>query len=662
MKKYLFLISLFLITINLFCQTFVSTVPESKNVILEEYGGVRCGPCADGHKIANAFEAANPPGDVVIINIHAGGYAAPASGYPNYTTTWGNALVNQSNNGGYYPSGTANRHVFPGLGWTAGATGMGRGQWATAGNQTLAQSSYVNVAAKTTIDLASRELTVVVEAYYTGNGSNTNKLNVALLQNNIEGFQVSATANPSQVLPNGNYNHMKMLRHLLTGQWGQTISNTSQGSFYTDTITYTVPQSLNSVPYDLFNLDVVVFIAESTQEIISGSISSMEYSTSQPGISSLILDSASLPVNDYCITSYEPKITVRNNNNTSTANYDLSYIYNGGSPVSITETNLGQNSSRTTIFPSINITDGEHKFEFNLDVANNNSIIDATSTDNYNPQIFYTTPNNIVDFEINEGFQSYQVNSSSINKGFLENSDELSNFKITNRGNGSTRSLLFGIYDWPKDVSASLVFHNIDLSNTTSPSLKFSYAYTQRVGGTFGSQDRLIVEASYSCGKTWVTIFDKSGNDLRTTSPRNSFFYPLASDWDDVWKGLEAWSNEDDVIIRFRCISDNGNNLFLDDIQVLDAVGIEESSNVSSKVFPNPAENSATIELQGVEGENIKFELYNILGEIVFKGNYKPTSNFDNYNIDLTSINNGIYNLVLKNGKSLSTKKLQIVK
>ena len=80
---------------------------------------------------------------------------------------------------------------------------------------------------------------------------------------------------------------MKMLRHLLTGQWGQTISNTSQGSFYTDTITYTVPQSLNSVPYDLFDLEVVVFIAESTQEIISGSISSMEFSTSQPGISSL---------------------------------------------------------------------------------------------------------------------------------------------------------------------------------------------------------------------------------------------------------------------------------------------------------------------------------------------------------------------------------------
>ena len=97
----------------------------------------------------------------------------------------------------------------------------------------------------------------------------------------------------------------------------------------------------------------------------------------------------------------------------------------------------------------------------------------------FNPPIFYTIPNNIVDFEINEGFQSYQVNSTSINKGFLENSDELPNFKISNRGNGSTRSLLFGLYDWPKELSASLVFNNIDLSNTTSPSLVFLRIYSK---------------------------------------------------------------------------------------------------------------------------------------------------------------------------------------
>tara|TARA_B110001450_G_scaffold249867_1_gene267777 strand:- start:1708 stop:3648 length:1941 start_codon:yes stop_codon:yes gene_type:complete len=646
MKKNFFFILMFFLITDTFCQTFVSTVPENKNVILEEFTGLMCTYCPDGHLIANQIKSSNQ-NDFFTINIHEGYYAV----WPNradYTTNIGNAITNLFPAHGH-PSGVVNR----------GSTVLGRGQWAGAVNSTIGQSSFVNVAAKSTIDLLSRELTVEVEAYYTGNGSGQNNINIALLQNNVEGYQYNASANPSQVLSNGNYNHMHMLRHMVTGLSGDAITSNSQGSFFSKTYTYTIPQNFKAIPFELLDAEVLVFVTQGLMPAVTGSKSAMEFTTSQPGVSALYLDSVTSSVSDYCMTSYKPKITVRNNNNTSTASYDVSYTYNGGSPVSITENNLGPDSSRISIFPAVSISEGEHIFEFNID--NNNSVIDVTSSNDYNPSKFYTVSNNIVDFEINEGFQSYQINSTSINKGFLENSEGLSNFKITNRGNGSTRSLLFGIYDWPKDVSSSLVFDNIDLSNTTSPSLKFSYAYTQRVGGTFGSQDRLIVEASYSCGKTWVTLFDKSGNELRTSSPRNSFFYPLASDWDDVWKGLEAWSNEDDVIIRFRCISDNGNNLFLDDIQVVDAVGIVESSN-ALRVFPNPAENSATIELQGIEGKNIKFELYNILGEIVFKGNYKPTSNFDYYNIDLSLINNGIYNLVLRDGELLSTKKLQIIK
>lgn len=647
MKKVSFFILLFFLMTDTFCQTFVSTVPENKNVILEEFTGLMCTYCPDGHLISNQIKSSNKD-DFFAINIHEGYYAV----WPNradYTTNIGNAITNLFPAHGH-PTAVVNR----------GNTVLSRGQWASAVNSTIGQSSYVNVAAQSTIDLLSRELTVEVEAYYTGNGSGQNNIHIALLQNNVEGYQYNASANPSQVLPNGNYNHMHMLRDMVTGLSGDAITSTSQGSFFSKTYTYTIPQNFKAIPFELLDAEVLVFVTQGLMPAVTGSKSAMEFTTSQPGVSALYLDSVTSSVTDYCMTNYEPKITVRNNNNTSTANYGVSYTYNGGSPVSITENNLGPDSSRTTIFPAVSISEGEHIFEFNID--NNSSVIDVTSSNDYNPSKFYTVSNNIVDFEINEGFQSYQINSTSINKGFLENSEGLSNFKITNRGNGSTRSLLFGIYDWPKDVSASLVFDNINLSNTTSPSLKFSYAYTQRVGGTFGSQDRLIVEASYSCGKTWETLFDKSGNELRTTSPRNSYFFPTSNDWEDVWKGLAAWSNEDDVIIRFRCVSDNGNNLFLDDIQVVNAVGVEESSNVSSRVFPNPAENSATIELQGVEGKSIEFELYNILGEIVFKGNYEPTSNFDYYDIDLSLIKNGIYNLVLKDGESLSTKKLQILK
>ncbi len=72
-------------------QTFVSTTPANKNVVLEEYTGINCTYCPDGHKRANQFADANP-GRVVLINIHQGSFA---NGTPNYKTQWGDALAGQ---------------------------------------------------------------------------------------------------------------------------------------------------------------------------------------------------------------------------------------------------------------------------------------------------------------------------------------------------------------------------------------------------------------------------------------------------------------------------------------------------------------------------------------------------------------------------------------
>lgn len=268
MKKILSIFGLLLFTgFTVFGQTFVSTEPSNKNVILEEFTGVNCGYCPSGHKISNQIAAAHPD-RFWAINIHQGGYANTT---PDYRTSFGDALAAQTGLTGY-PSGTINRHVF-----TGSSTALDRGSWNSATNVILAQSSCVNVAAQSTIDFATRILTVVVEVYYTANSdASTNKLNVALLQDDILGPQTNGSTNPDQ-MEGTQYRHMHMLRHLLTGQWGETISTTSAGSFYTNTYTYTIPANLNDVDYVLENLEVIVFITEGHQEIITGNKSSMSY-------------------------------------------------------------------------------------------------------------------------------------------------------------------------------------------------------------------------------------------------------------------------------------------------------------------------------------------------------------------------------------------------
>ncbi|MGB1317794.1 MAG: Omp28-related outer membrane protein, partial [Flavobacteriales bacterium] len=280
MKKSLLLTTLTAFGFAGFAQTFVSTTPENRNIVLEELTGIYCGFCPDGHRLAGELYDANP-GDVVLINIHTGGYANPNGGDPDYRTDFGAALANQSGVCGY-PAGTVNREFFSGYNQTnadppcTASTAQSRGAWSTTGAIVLGESSPVNVAAQATLDLSTGKLTVVAEAYYTGNGVGTsNKLSVAVLQDGLVGPQSGSSANPDQVNPDGTYNHNHMLRHLMTGQYGVDVAPTTMGSFFTETFVWDVPTDINGEAVDLNNLSVVVFIAEGNEDIITGSEAEM---------------------------------------------------------------------------------------------------------------------------------------------------------------------------------------------------------------------------------------------------------------------------------------------------------------------------------------------------------------------------------------------------
>jgi|ETNmetMinimDraft_30_1059905.scaffolds.fasta_scaffold29384_1 PKD repeat protein len=266
-KRNLFSLTLLLLLPSLFglnnsvAQTIVGTDPENKNVILEEFTGIHCVYCPQGHQIAQGIQNANP--GVVLINIHTGSYAVPSGGEPDFRTPWGAAIAAQSGLTGY-PAGTVNRHLFPG--WSQGSgTAMSRGNWVAAANQTMATASYANVGLESFIDVETRVLTVNVEVYYTDDSpESSNLLNVAILQDSILGPQTGGGAG-------NNYNHMHMLRHLVTGQWGLEITPTTAGSLYQNTLTYTIPNDYNDVEVVLEHLEIAGYVTQTQQELISGS-------------------------------------------------------------------------------------------------------------------------------------------------------------------------------------------------------------------------------------------------------------------------------------------------------------------------------------------------------------------------------------------------------
>ncbi|MCK5839041.1 MAG: Omp28-related outer membrane protein [Bacteroidales bacterium] len=258
-QKFLLLITAMLVFSWVNGQTLVTTNPQLKNAVLEEYTGIHCTYCPDGHAIAASL-IENNPNRVVVIAVHQGSFASPGAGEPDYRTPYGDNLASQAGISAY-PNGTVNRHLFLG-----GQTGMGRGDWITSANTIMQEGSPVNVGISTQYDDLSNELTVTVELYYTSDAAAaTNFINVALIQSHIFGPQTGGGAG-------NNYEHMHMLRDFITGQWGEEVSPTTAGTLIEKTYIYTVPENFNDIPVVVEDCDIAVFVTETHQEILSGDV------------------------------------------------------------------------------------------------------------------------------------------------------------------------------------------------------------------------------------------------------------------------------------------------------------------------------------------------------------------------------------------------------
>jgi hypothetical protein len=311
--------------------TPVSTSPTNKNAVLEELTGIHCGYCPDGHRIANEISAANP-GRVVLVNVHAGGYATPSAGEPDLRTTDGTAIDAFLAPSGY-PAGSVQRTAV------SGALTTGRGSWSGQVSGILSQVSPVNVAMDATVDATSRQLTLHVEIYYTAPfaAGTTHYLNIGMLQNDFEGPQSNyGNYNASAILPNGNYLHQHIFRGFLNagGTWGDPIDASSTGVI-TRTVTMTLPASINAVDLNIGKLQFFAFVGQGHNTATNSIIyTGAEITPTYTNVPNATASMQSI-VNSFNVCSGEqitPVVKVTNNG-AAISSLDFSTSINGGTPV-----------------------------------------------------------------------------------------------------------------------------------------------------------------------------------------------------------------------------------------------------------------------------------------------------------------------------------------
>ena len=255
MKKIFTLFAMLCTMGAVMAQTIVSTEVQKRNVLIEEFTGVNCQYCPDGHRIANEI-CEQYTNHAWAINIHAGGYASGSG----YTTPAGDGIHNEfySQISGY-PCGVVNRGSV-----------QSRGDWTATAANIRSQDAIVNIAGEGTIDYATRTVTMHIEVYYTGTSTQaTNYFNVAIVQDNVMGQQVGASTWYPEMVENGQYRHMHMMRDLMVGQWGREL-NAVQGTFFDTTIVFTVPSEINGLAIpDLSDLHFIAFVSETHRNILN---------------------------------------------------------------------------------------------------------------------------------------------------------------------------------------------------------------------------------------------------------------------------------------------------------------------------------------------------------------------------------------------------------
>lgn len=257
MKSNLLLVLVFIaFGLSSYAQVYVSTTPENKKVIIEEFTGVKCGNCPDGHAVLAGILTANP-GVVFGIGFHPtnSNYTTPYAGDPDFRRAFADAFYSTPYCGSsrFMPSAFTNRRVY------GGERIQSRAAWAGHTTNLLTENSPVNVGLNSTYNSTTNQLDVTVEIYYTATVTDPNTFYVMLAENNLVSQQSGAT---------GLYTHHHIFReNLTTAQWGDPLPTTTQGHLETFTFNF----DNTTTGYDMSNCELLAYVINiPTEEILSG--------------------------------------------------------------------------------------------------------------------------------------------------------------------------------------------------------------------------------------------------------------------------------------------------------------------------------------------------------------------------------------------------------
>lgn len=211
--------------------------PQNRNVLIEEYTGVKCPNCPDGHQYIKGYES-QYPNQIIAIGYYPfnQGQANPIEGLTiqDFRTTKATDLGNSFFGGiPFLPSACIDRTPF-----TGGAYLSDRNQWAGKVADRINVATPVNMYISSSYDDATREAVIKVKAAFTQDVTKKMTLSVSIVENNI----IDAQEYPTYI--DSFYVHTHVMRDILTQTYGtpvlDSMTKKDAGRVYERTFKYTI--------------------------------------------------------------------------------------------------------------------------------------------------------------------------------------------------------------------------------------------------------------------------------------------------------------------------------------------------------------------------------------------------------------------------------------